>query len=198
MIDVDFPALLLSDPVTQSAPSNVTEEGLINSTYSSPTTSPAPGRSTTIDTSVTWSVGTDGTDVNPNPGNVTTTPGEHANTTHISDTITPAIHTDTSHFNTSTDQEVNPTHASNTSTLSDQSVASDPSTTPSYGRTEFRSTQEMRNESMPHTVHAQFNTSASPEESSTVGNISGNSNIPDAAPTLSSVNIGNTEGNNSS
>lgn len=193
MIDVDFPALLLSDLVTQSAPSNVTEEGLIDSTYSGPTTSPASGRSTT-DTSVTWSVGTDGTDVNRNPSNVTTTPGEHANATHISDTITSATHTDSNHFNTSTDQEVNPTHASNTSTFSDQSVASDPSTTPSYGRTKFRSTQEMRNESMPHTVHAQFNSSASPEDSSTVGNITENSNNPDATPTLS---IRNTEGNNS-
>lgn len=196
MMDVDFPALLLSDHVTQSAPSTVTEEGLIDSTYSGPTTSLAPGHST-IDTSVTWSVGTDGTDVNRNPSNVTTTPGERANATHISDTITPATHTDSNHFNTSTDQEVNPTHISNTSTFSDHSVASDPSTTPSYGRTKFRSTQEMRNESMPHTVHAQFNSSASPEESSTVGNITENSNNPDATPTLRIRNTHNTEGNNS-
>lgn len=183
----------VTDLVTQSAPSNVTEEGLIDSTYSGPTTSPASGHSTT-DTSVTWSVGTDGTDVNRNPSNVTTTPGEHANATHISDTITSATHTDSNHFNTSTDQEVNPTHASNTSTFSDQSVASDPSTTPSYGRTKFRSTQEMRNESMPHTVHAQFNSSASPEDSSTVGNITENSNNPDATPTLSIRNTEDTDG----
>ncbi|XP_073335890.1 uncharacterized protein [Pagrus major] len=181
----------VTDRETQSAPSNVTEEGLIDSTHSSPTTSPTPGLST-ADTNVTWSMGTDATDVTPNPSNVTTTPGEHINDTHISVTSTPATHTDTYHFNTSTDQEVNATHASN-STFSDQSVASNPSTTPSYGSTEFRSTQETRNESMPHTVHAPFNSSASPEESSTLGSITENSNKSDATPRLTVGSTPNTE-----
>ncbi|XP_044079244.1 T-cell surface protein tactile [Siniperca chuatsi] len=143
---------LRTDPVTVSPQSSGTEEGLIGSTDISLTTSPTTGLST-VNTNVTWtmSTGTDVTD-DPNLSNVTVTAGERitsfTNYTHISITSSPATHTDPYHLNNSSDQEINKTHSLNTSTFSDQSVASNLSTTLSYGSKVFRSTQEMGNVSM--------------------------------------------------
>ncbi|XP_049448869.1 T-cell surface protein tactile [Epinephelus fuscoguttatus] len=142
---------LRTDLVTVPPQSNVTEQGVITSTGSSRTTSPTSGLSTTV-TNVTWttSMGTDVTDNDLYLSNVTA--GEHetslTNSTHINVTSSPATHTDPYRFSNSTDQEINQTHNLNTSTYSDQSVPSNLSTTLSYADTEFRSTQETRNESM--------------------------------------------------
>ncbi len=136
MFIVDFLALLLSDLVTVSPQLNVTEEGLIDVT-TSPTTN------------IPWttSMGTDVTDESPNPTDVTITAGERTtsftNHTHTSVTSPPATHTDPYHFNSSY-EAINPTHSLNTSTFSDQSVASNLSTTLSHDSTLFRSTQETR------------------------------------------------------
>lgn len=116
--------------------------------------------------------------------------------TQTSVTSPPSTHTDPYHFNNSSDQEINPTHTLNTSPFSDQSVASNLST--SYGSTVFRPTEEMRNESMLHTVQPDVNASTSPEESSTLGSVTENSDNPDATPNLSAGNMAATEeeGNN--
>lgn len=138
MFIVDFLALLLSDLVTVSPQSHVTEEGLIDLTAT-----PTTGLSTT-DTSVTWttSMGTDVTDDSPNPSSVTITAGERttsfANPTHISVTSSPATHSDPHHLNSSHHQEINPTHSLNTSTFSDQSVVSNLSTTLGHDSAVFR------------------------------------------------------------
>ncbi|XP_034406069.1 LOW QUALITY PROTEIN: uncharacterized protein si:ch1073-15f19.2 [Cyclopterus lumpus] len=131
------------DLVTVPPQSNVTEEGL--------STSATTGLSTT-DTNVTWTMNmsTDVKDENPNSKNVSAE--EHmtslTNPTHVSVTLSPITHTDPYHFNNSNDQEIHPTHDSNTVTLSDQSVAFNLSTTLSYGNKVFRSTYETTNESM--------------------------------------------------
>ncbi|XP_041809014.1 T-cell surface protein tactile [Chelmon rostratus] len=173
------------DLVTVSPQSNVTEDGLVETTDSGITTSPTTGFSTT-DTKRT---GTGVTDDNPNPTNATITAGEHVtsykNHTHISTTSSPVTHTDRYHFNNS-NQEINPTRTLNTSTLPDQSVASYQPTTLSNGSKVFRPTQETRNESVPHTVHPVVNSSTCPEESSTLGSITENSG---ATPTQSILNI---------
>lgn len=190
----DYLSLPLSDLVTVSPQSNVTEDGLVETTDSGITTSPTTGFSTT-DTKRT---GTGVTDDNPNPTNATITAGEHVtfykNHTHISTTSSPVTHTDRYHFNNS-NQEINPTRTLNTSTLPDQSVASYQPTTLSNGSKVFRPTQETRNESVPHTVHPVVNSSTCPEESSTLGSITENSG---ATPTQSILNIkaSEDEGNN--
>uniref|UniRef100_A0A8C4DUB4 Ig-like domain-containing protein n=1 Tax=Dicentrarchus labrax TaxID=13489 RepID=A0A8C4DUB4_DICLA len=145
---------LKTDFATVSPQPNVTQDGLTESADSGLTTSQSNGLST-IDTNVTWTMSTD-TDV---------TDGEHkvsyTSHTHISDTSSPATHTDPYHFNYSTDQEIN------TSTTSDQAVASNLSTTHSYGSTLSTSTQE--------TLLPGVNSSTSPDESSTLRNITENS-----------------------
>lgn len=134
---------------------HVTEEGLPEPADSGRTTSPTTGLSTT-DTDVTWTMspGTDVTDDNPTPSNVTITAGEHINSstnyTHVNVTPSPAMHTDPYHLGVS-------------------------STSISYGSKGFRSTQEItsgetRNRSVPHTVPPEGMSSIRPEESSTMGN----------------------------
>ncbi|XP_068572023.1 T-cell surface protein tactile [Cebidichthys violaceus] len=136
---------LRTDVATVPPQSNVTEEGLIESTDSGLTTSPATGLSTT-DANVAWTMNmsTDVKDDNPNSRN--TTAEEYitslTNSTHVSVTLSPITHTDPNHFNNSTDQEIHPTHNFNTS------VASNLSTTSSYGNKVFRSTYGTKNESM--------------------------------------------------
>lgn len=133
---------------------NVTEEGLTESADSSFTTSPTTGLSTT-DNDITWS------DDNPNPSNVTITA---VNYTH-SVTSPPATHTAPYDFNNTDKNEINTPYTLNTSNFSDQPVASNQTTTLSYG-TVYGSTQEMRNVSMLHTLHPEVNSFTSPEESS--------------------------------
>ncbi|KAM9348858.1 uncharacterized protein ABDE67_010899 [Symphorus nematophorus] len=171
---------LRTDLLTISPQSNVTEKGLIKPTDSSFTTSPTIGLST-IDTNVTWTtnIGTDVTDDNPNPSNVTFTAG-HTNYTHTSVTSSPATHTDPYHFNISNNQTINPTHTLKTSTFSDQSVSNNLSTTLSYG------SRVTRNESIPYTVHSEVNSSTSPEEPSTLRSIMDNRG---GTPTLSTGNV---------
>lgn len=140
MFIIDFLALLLSDLVTVSPQSNITEAGPIESADSGLTMSPTITSTTSM-----------GTDVTDDPSNVTITAGEHitpfTNHTHINVTLSPATHTDPHQSNTSNGQEINMTHSLNTSTFSDQSAATDLSTTSSYGSAEFRSTQETRSDS---------------------------------------------------
>ena len=163
--DSMFIALLLPDLLTVSPQSDVTEEGLIEPTDSSFTTSPTNGLST-IDANITY--------------------------TDVSVTSPPAAHTDPSRFNSSHDQTMNPTHTVNTATFSDQSVSNNLSTTLSYGST------VTGNDPIPHTVHSEVNTSTTPVESSTPGNITENSDDPDATPTLGTgnVTVAENEGNN--
>uniref|UniRef100_UPI0037E7AA02 uncharacterized protein isoform X2 n=1 Tax=Semicossyphus pulcher TaxID=241346 RepID=UPI0037E7AA02 len=120
---------LSTDPVTLSPQSTVTETGLVQTTDSQLTTTQTSGLST-IHTTVTTSDITD----NPTPSNVTTS---FTDGTQISVTPTPDPH----HLNNSTYQAIN------TSTLSDQSVSANLSSTLSHGSTVFRSTQETTNES---------------------------------------------------
>ncbi|XP_033955323.1 nectin-3 isoform X1 [Pseudochaenichthys georgianus] len=133
---------LRTDLMTAPPQSNVTEEGLITS----PTT-----RRPNIDGNVTWTMNMS-TDITDDPNSRNVTDGAHmthlTDYTHISVTSSPVTHTDSYHFNSSTDQEINSTHNPNTSTFSDQSVASNPTTTLSNGNKVFRSTQETKNESM--------------------------------------------------
>lgn len=190
MFILDLLYFTLSDLVTVPPQSNVTEKGLIESTESGLTTSPTNEHSTT-DTDVTWTMST-GTELphNLNSSDVITA-GEnvtsHTGYTQTSVTSPPATHTDPYHFNNSSDQEINPTRTLNTSPFSDQSVASNLST--SDGSTVFRPTEEMRNESVLHTVRPDVNASTSPEESSTLGSVTENSDNPDATPTLSAGNM---------
>lgn len=149
---------LRTDSATVPPQFNVTEEGLIESADSSLTTSPTTGLST-IDNDITWSVGTSATDDNPNPSNVTITA---VNYTH-SVTSSPATYTAPYDFNNTDKNEINTPYALNTSNFSDQPVASNQTTTFSYG-TVYGSTQEMRNVSMLHTLHPEVNSSTSPEE----------------------------------
>ncbi|XP_076606826.1 uncharacterized protein LOC143332880 [Chaetodon auriga] len=179
---------LRTDLVTVSPQSNVTEAGLIESSDSGITTSLTTGLST-IDTE---SMGTDVTDDNPNLSKTTITSGEHGtsytNHARISATSPPVTHTDRYHFNDSK-QEIKPTGALNTSTFSTQSVASNQSTTLSNGSKVFRPTQETRNESMPHAVHPEVESSTHPEESNTLRSITENSDNPGPTPTLSTANV---------
>lgn len=134
--------LLLSDLMTAPPQSNVTEDGLITSLTT---------RRPNIDGNVTWTMNMS-TDITDDPNSRNVTDGAHmthlTDYTHISVTSSPVTHTDSYHFNSSTDQEINSTHNPNTSTFSDQSVASNPTTTLSNGNKVFRSTQETKNESM--------------------------------------------------
>ncbi|XP_029304195.1 LOW QUALITY PROTEIN: T-cell surface protein tactile [Cottoperca gobio] len=129
--------------------STVTEEGVIEDRGF--TTSPTTGLST-VDSNVTWTMNmaTDVTDDNPNSRNVTAVEQMTSltNSTHISVTSSPVTHTDHYPANSSTDQEINPTHNLNTSKFFDQTVPVNPSTTLSYVNKAFRSTQETRNESL--------------------------------------------------
>ncbi|XP_068457381.1 T-cell surface protein tactile [Clinocottus analis] len=128
------------DLLTVPLQSNVTEEGL--------TTSRTTGLPPT-DANATWTMNMS-TDVKENPNFRNVTAEEHmislTNSTHASVTLSPLTHTDPYHLN-STDQEIHPTHNSNTDTLSDQSVAFNLSTTLSYGNKVFRSTYETKKES---------------------------------------------------
>lgn len=184
------PCFTFSDPVTVPQHSNVTEKGLIEPADTRRTTLPTTEHST-VDTNVIWtmSMGTDITD-NLSPSNVITTAGESVtssiNYTQTSVTSSPATHTDPYHVNNSTDQEINSNHTLNTSSFADQSVAGNLSI--NFGSTAFESTEEMRNDSMPHTVHPGLKPSASPEESSTLASVTENSDNPDSTPTLSDVN----------
>ncbi|XP_045895241.1 uncharacterized protein si:ch1073-15f19.2 isoform X2 [Micropterus dolomieu] len=137
---------LRTDLVTVLPQSNATVQGLIRSTGRGHTTSPTTGLSTT-DTNVTWTMST-GIDVteDPNPSKSTITAAQRL--THTSVTSPPASYTDLYHSNNTSDLEINPTHSLNTSTFSDQSVTSNLSTTLSYNSKVFRSTQEIRNQSM--------------------------------------------------
>lgn len=153
-----FSVLLPSDLSTVSSQSYVTEEDL---------TEPPEHRFTTVstsqfsshDTSVTWtmSVGTDATDDDPRPRNVTIAAGENITSfthdAHASVTSAPATLTHT-----------DPSHQLNSTTLS-------------YSYTELRSTQEMatdvaKNKSTPHrpTVHPEDVFSNRTEELDTTRN----------------------------
>ncbi|XP_070839164.1 T-cell surface protein tactile [Chaetodon trifascialis] len=172
--------------------SNATEASLIETADSGITTSLTTGLST-IDTK---SMGPDVTDDNPNLSKTTITAGEHVTTypnhARISATSSPVTHTDRYYFNDS-NQEIKPTPALNTSTFSTQSVASNQSTTLSYGSKVFRPTQETRNESVPHAVHPEVDSSTHPEESNTLKSITENSNNPGPTPTLSTANMKGTD-----
>ncbi len=169
MFTVDF-FFFLSDSVTVSPQFNVTEEGVIQSANSSFESSPTTGLPA-IYTTVTQSTGTDATDDNPNPSDVTVTAGGQTNCTHISVTSPPATHTDPNHLNTSGDLDIDSNYTLNTSTISDESLSSNQTTTLSYGGTVFESTREMRNESI-----------TSPEDSSTQRSLT--ESDPGATPTL--------------
>ncbi|KAM6911261.1 uncharacterized protein PEZ65_015531 isoform 2-T2 [Lycodopsis pacificus] len=131
---------LRTDLATVPPQSNVTEEGLIEPADSGLTMSPTTGLSTTdADVARTMNMSADVKDDNPNSRK--TTAEEHmtplTNCTHVSVTLSPITHTEPNHFNNSTDQEINPTP-----------VASNLSTTSSYGDKLFRSTYGTKNESM--------------------------------------------------
>ncbi|KAM3601852.1 uncharacterized protein V6R79_020020 [Siganus canaliculatus] len=98
--------------------------------------------------------------------NVTITDGQHrtanTNDSDIDASPSPALQTDPYPFNNSINQETRPTQTLNTP------VTSNLSSTSSYNDTTLRSTQETRNESMPHVVHPHLNSSTNLEESWTV------------------------------
>ncbi|KAK9536589.1 hypothetical protein VZT92_006358 [Zoarces viviparus] len=131
---------LRTDLTTVPPQSNVTEEGLIEPAHSGLTTSPTTGLSTT-DANVARTMNTSADVKDDDPNSRNTTAEEHmtplTNSTHVSVTLSPVTHTEPNHFNNSTDQEINPT-----------SVASNLSTTSSYGDKVFRSTYGTKNESM--------------------------------------------------
>lgn len=161
---------------------------LTKSANSSSTTSTTNEHSTT-DTEVTWTMSTAVTDT-PSPSYVRITTGDnvssYTNDTQTSVTSSPAPHSDPYHLDNS-DKGVTATHTFSTSPFSDQTVASNLAT--SYGYTESRSTEEVRNESMPHTEQPEVNPSTSLEENSTMGYVTENSDSPDSTPILSTRNI---------
>ncbi|XP_023257383.1 T-cell surface protein tactile-like [Seriola lalandi dorsalis] len=157
----------LSTDLSTASPQPVTEGGLIEPAESSFTTYPTTGLSTT-DTDVTWSTstGTDATDDNPRPGNVTITAGENItsfiNDTHVSVTSSPAT----------------PTHTEPFRFLN--------ATTLRYGSTVFASTQEMA-------IDEVTKESNGTEESSTTGNITENYDVTPRLSTGTGANSQDTK-----
>lgn len=167
---------ILSGPVTQQ-PTRLTE-----SANSSSTTSTANEFSTN-GTEVTWTRSANVTDT-PSPSYVRVTTGDnvtsYTNDIQTSVTSSPDPHSETYHHNSS-NKGVTPTHTfSSTFPLSNQTVAGNLAT--SYGYTESRSTEEARNESMPHTEQPEVDPSTSQEENSTMGYDTENSDSPASTP----------------
>lgn len=124
-----------------------------------------------------------------NPNHTMITPGENVTSytdyTETSVKSSPVTSADPKHFSNSSNQDISPTPILNP--FSDQPVASNRSE--HYGGIAFNTTEEMRNDSMLHTVQPEVNLPTRAEEFSSLASITEIADNPDATPDLNTGNV---------